>query len=208
MQFNPKQKPELIVSTDECRKQLGFLHIYRDHPILQCDAVEACDGHRYVAVPITLEKGDVGEYISVRDWEAARAAWKSENNRLHRRLEKASLRLRKKWTVTCDGIIRPREDDEKIGEYPATRYVFPEYATKKTGDKKTEKAKKAEKPAAVTTFALDTASLNSLSEAIGYETYRPNACMTFYGDLQQLTMNTGNLGGCIGYGILMPMRQR
>lgn len=54
---------EKIASLDDSRYVLTHLHIHRAHPVLKCDALEATDGRRYVAVPVELSKEDKGDFV-------------------------------------------------------------------------------------------------------------------------------------------------
>lgn len=183
-----------------------YQRIVKAHPVLKSAAIKATDGRHYVAIPVDLEKGDVGEYIAPSVLEHGRKGhshanrtWTDKQRRARKfELGIMSIRLLKKWTETMDKIRRPRKQDEEIGPYPNTRVIMPRIAwsddPKKKGKKKPLKAK------AVEHIHFNAELLAQMQQAMGAH----GVTLTFYGEERPFEVEPLDPDRK-AYGVLMPM---
>lgn len=186
MQVNTKSKIGEIASTDPNRDAINHLNVVIDHPVIAGAALEATDGRRYVAIPVSLDPKDVPGMLPrtiIRDIARVK--------RLFKALPNVAI-IKKKWLRFCDRSLVPRRQDKDIlGTYPAGLAHMP----RANGDK----------PAPVTTYALNAKYLASISAAFGTES--DSVLLTFYGDLKPVEVTPAvSPGGDEGYGVLMPVR--
>lgn len=202
MKLKIDQFIESIVSTDETRVVLGFLHIVENHPVLKGAAIEATDGRRYVAIPVTLEPDDIPGYIDPSLLADAREGHRkaramTSGPRITVPRDTMSIKLRETQTETMDGIIRPRESGDTIGEYPSIRPILPRLKVDTDGD-----TKRLMKPSPIDTISLNAEYLGEMQQAMG----AMGVQVIFYGEFESFEVEPNSLEGS-GYGVLMPMRK-
>lgn len=201
MKLKANQIIENIVSKDDTRYPLTFLHIVPCHPILKCPAIEATDGRRYVAIPVELEHGDTGDFLRADLIPIARDAYE-RNHRLgcSTYYKKVSISLGEEWTETIDKARRPRTKASDVGHYPGTTNIFPRFASETIEEG--QPAIVPHQPEPVTHIHVNAEMLADMQKAMGAE----GVTLTFYGEHSAIEVepleNTSK-----GYGCIMPMRR-